>query len=98
MHTPGPWNAAPAPRLGFVAWTDALGDLPNTGEEGDANARLIAAAPDLLAALRALVGDFDDWGDVQQGEDGPDGEIVYPTIDAARAAIAQATGEGARDA
>lgn len=91
MHTPGPWNAAPAPRLGFVAWTDALGDLPNTGEEGDANARLIAAAPALLAALEDVLADLRHY--VSTHGPGPDARLAR-----AEAAIAQATGEGARDA
>jgi hypothetical protein len=50
----------------------------------EANARLIAAAPDLLAALERMVTDY---GDVPDSSDA-DGQSV---IAAARAAIAKAT-------
>lgn len=51
----------------------------------EANARLIAAAPDLLAALLALVSpDFDEHP-----------QDFHPDWHAARAAIAKATGESA---
>ena len=53
QHTPGPWHVEPAPnRVHFVTgW-----------REGAANARLIAAAPELLAALKAASGSIDDCG------------------------------------
>lgn len=50
---------------------------------GDANARLIAAAPELLGALEAMSAEFDS-GDVNDGE--------WAAIQKARAAIAKATG------
>ena len=50
--------------------------------EAIANARLMAAAPDLLAALRDLL-DEADLGEVD--------EYTAPKIEAARAAIARAT-------
>jgi hypothetical protein len=63
-HTPGPWQYN-----GFVTDSDFSGwrvYLPTkyrraitvegtSAAEADANARLIAAAPDLLAALKAVV-------------------------------------------
>lgn len=64
-HTPGPWKATRDPRTeynytigckkGILAFTDSAG-CSLTPEEIEANARLIAAAPDLLAALQALTG------------------------------------------
>ena len=51
-----------------------------------ANARLIAAAPDLLEALRCVV---NDWV-APDGLPFEDGEM--PALDSARAAIAKATG------
>ncbi len=64
------------------------GHLGRTPEEIVANARLIAAAPELLTALQAIVktlADQDDEGLI---------EHVQPMIDA-RAAIAKAIGEQA---
>jgi hypothetical protein len=55
-HTPGPWKAVgrvvfkAAPRQMIIACTDANPLL----EEANANAALIAAAPDLLAACKGL--------------------------------------------
>ncbi|AYJ87634.1 hypothetical protein D3Y57_19045 [Sphingomonas paeninsulae] len=73
QHTPGPWrvddyhdgfeivgNVARATRFGKKGeWTVASieMDMPDGAET--ANAHLIAAAPDLLAALEALVSSFE---------------------------------------
>jgi hypothetical protein len=72
-HTPGPWEQDPT---GDLAWwfigtadkvvcecveSDELTDLAPS--ESKANARLIAAAPDLLAALRDLLSDAASSGD-----------------------------------
>lgn len=59
-------------------------DLDDAIPEATANARLMAAAPDLLAALRDLL-DEADLGEVD--------EYTAPKIEAARAAIARATGD-----
>ena len=56
--------------------------------EWEANARLIAAAPDLLEALKEVVSEYDN----------PDnGRSLRWAIDEARAAIARATGEKEAD-
>ena len=88
-HTPGPWRSRN--RLGSGNWkdersigvesfewiiADVCGDIDHT-DEARANARLIAAAPDLLEALADLV------------ENGLGTEAVKR----ARAAIAKARGE-----
>lgn len=56
-HTPGPWTATevgPAPRYMIAgAATSVAMTYGQSGQEADA--RLIAAAPDLLAALREAV-------------------------------------------
>lgn len=60
-HTPGPWKVdtqIESPCHCIVVaptssrWIASIGDRP-LGEEGQSNARLIAAAPELLEALEA---------------------------------------------
>lgn len=88
-HTPGPWNFNPPTAAnpstasvtacgGFVSIYTAPLTL-----ETEANARLIAAAPELLASLRAMV-EADDAGWPLAA--------AHQTRDAARAAIAKAEG------
>jgi len=66
-------------------------DYPCEREEQEANARLIAAAPDLLAALLACVDSMhllaEDAGDVDEWNMGGH---AYEAINFARAAIARA--------
>ena len=60
-HTPGPWRANSswiegpkmALRVACVDWP-RRGCAPCTKNEAEANARLIAAAPDLLKAMKRL--------------------------------------------
>ena len=88
-HTPGPWHIGVrtfhagrdvyVPKGEPVAVAD---DAITATPEAEANARLIAAAPDMLAALRELV--VNNMGH-------PKG-ITVPQLDKARAAIAKATG------
>jgi hypothetical protein len=91
--TPGPWRLSTLdladivtdghPRV-YVATTDpARGDIPDAVVE--ANVRLIAAAPDLYEACRALVAGFGLGPDMEDKDDDPD--IVQ-----GRAAIAKAEG------
>lgn len=102
-HTPGPWTVDRAwhidkgflriirdPRLERVAM---IPDVERELDEALADAHLIAAAPDLLAALRPfanLIENPDEW---------PDGlhQWFVDTDDIRRAiaAIAKATGEAA---
>lgn len=113
-HTPGPWKAhfeesyfVTGPDLGRVAMmmnlkgAHGLGGR-RTGDESAANCRLIAAAPDLLEALREFL---------VMTEEPPESNcschIAPPcadcvnhsglreAFDIARAAIAKATGEQA---
>lgn len=69
-HTPGPWDVAPsgyrvmsANRVveGRTIWGVYICDTANNPKtrtpENAANARLIAAAPDMLAALKELADD-----------------------------------------
>ena len=93
-HTPGPWEIR---RVGIAK------DLPVvTSAEHDVcemryntngrlrlenNARLIAAAPELLAALKGIVGYYD--GDMKASA----GTLVDTYLPQARAAIAKAVGD-----
>ena len=103
-YTPGPWSiwnfsddprhVAVGPDVGGLAIADVVACnahgcyTAETESRGQANARLIAAAPDLLAALREIVaavesGDIDGYS--------PSGDWFRE----ARAAIAKARGENA---
>ena len=95
-HTPGPWYAevgdpkVPGMTPGYDVWHHTgIGQIARVrpGLEPDptaeANARLIAAAPDLLAACKVLMGVFEDAGLTDTRE-----------YDQARRAVARATGDG----
>lgn len=89
QHTPGPWHAKP--QCGLSGWVDVVSVTPDGREalpfaackhfDEVANARLIAAAPDLLDALKAVLNNCLD----SQG--------LADAYKQARAAIAKATGE-----
>jgi hypothetical protein len=63
QHTPGPWKVREE-YIHQIIGTDGWGAVADcaigvrTPEEKDANARLIAAAPDLLAIAEAFVVDY----------------------------------------
>lgn len=81
-HTPGPWVVVQHPD-GWTIQNRATGAgacvASQYGDSNEANARLIAAAPDLLAALKDAVNWLDDFDDNE-------------TLTAARAAILKAEG------
>ncbi len=109
--TPGPWYATADPDRatwrvsqqpeGGTFWiAEAVDGLMN--DETEPNARLIAAAPDLLAALEALSSNpYLHLGDLvyavreKEGEgwDGPAVTAWSEAVMAAKAAIAKARGE-----
>jgi len=99
-HTPGPWRRQViAPHFEMTAIQTADGKKSigrvNAGVEGKANAHLIAAAPDLLAALTAVIGDFDHAGlrGLIHKHWGAEKEIsMRQSIAQAKAAIAKAKG------
>ena len=88
-HTPGPWvwdshyddlrplwYSEMSQGFGYLSW--------DNDETREANAHLIAAAPDLLEALEAIVATWD----------GPKyNHFMADNIDLARAAIAKANGQ-----
>lgn len=90
-HTPGPWHVSDPRPYASTHCVDVIGGLslvaqcvPQSERNTEkANARLIAAAPDLLAALKGLLGDR-----TLAGMD----KMEQEEIDAALAAIAKAEG------
>ena len=93
QHTPGPWKIIPAfggsryPSIVNPAGDAELGDwMVAERVRWPADANLIAAAPELLAALTAIVNSTDYGCD----EDGKDSD--RPLMQNARAAIAKAEG------
>ena len=112
-HTPGPWEhvpggftiKAPSDRLSFQLIA-ALSTGMKTRDEVDANARLIAAAPELLAALRLARANLSDklevmvmshhnpvTGTVDNAEVALIIEAEQDLLNQIDAAIAKATGE-----
>jgi hypothetical protein len=101
-HTPGPWTAAEQfdgdESLGIAvsARRQEIVRIYDIGGEGFANARLIAAAPDLLAALRGVVLCADARGDAEPLDAYQTRAAMLPgQIARAYAAIARATGADA---
>lgn len=89
--TPGPWetcrNNVHTGRIATIHhcfgndWVEVWSlDWPDTEEKQEANAKLIAAAPDLLEALQDALHAYDKHGE-------------HPEWDFARAAISKALGE-----
>lgn len=94
-HTPGPWEARTFLVRGGVRMSDTICHVgsstslpPSRSHESAANARLIAAGPDLLAALTALLDRYTEL--VNCGDCGnwdPEKEV---DVIAARAALSKA--------
>lgn len=95
-HTPGPWKfqevdwqprALKSDLLVFPAKmpSAAIALLYRDNDADEANARLIAAAPDLLEALQSVALHFDEWVIDEEAFEG---------CLKVRAAIAKATEEG----
>ena len=95
-HTPGPWAYRPSNSGHFIAGAGAnsgyLAEVRHcrTNQDVKADARLIAAAPELLEALTDAVIDFDNWA---AHEDNYPHEHLVVWAEKARAAIAKAKGE-----
>ena len=92
-HTPGKWEVGdqgddltiypPDSHAGFIAKVSSR----KSTEEAGANARLIAAAPDLLAACKAAMGParMDEWEHA--------GSVRHNALQELSTAIAKASGE-----
>jgi len=94
--TPGPWhvvgrvNVQSGP-IGFLAYVSTAGARGRTIEEAEANARLIAAAPELLEALQALLHFTEELcEEIRVSKH-------YPSCEQARTVIKQALGKEQHD-
>ena len=99
-HTPGPWQAhgTKIKHLLDSGLTENIADVRGGrfGEVNDtahANARLIAAAPDLLEELRGIVQFFDLYVTTLPDRNGREMLGIDFDIESACAAIAKATGQ-----
>ncbi len=80
-HTPGPWRVDPTHSLCIESAAHGNIGLVNIARSSEADARLIAAAPELLQALHKLL----EW----QAEVKHAVPLIY--LEKARAAISKAT-------
>lgn len=105
QHTPGPWAIDRDPRRG-MSWNINIVDkarghavcfMAHSGgkepERDEANARLIAAAPELLEALQEMVDGDAEAIDEAKALGVPFPEEMLKAYRKAIAAIAKATGE-----
>lgn len=104
-HTPAPWNwntmlSASENDKGFRVWANGqwiadvspINDHQGNSTNGKANARLIAAAPELLAALKSALADLEDSFLPMLIEAGWQPQNELAVLAKARAAIAKAEG------
>lgn len=102
-HTPGPWTYkrfcvhAQGIRIsqsGYVGAASCSAEMA-ADQERIANARLISAAPDLLAACKEIIAKMDSLGDYPANLIEPETDRVFAEyeFDDMRAAIAKATGK-----
>lgn len=105
-HTPGPWltdrNNVHTGQIAIIhhclnndwveVWTDKWAQTGLGEEEQEANARLIAAAPDLLEALKTAMQQLETDA-IFMSLSGANGDHQAKAALIARAAIAKTTGE-----
>ena len=80
QHTPGPWTVKKAsPQAGVITAPNrglGIAEVFGGGETDTANARLIAAAPELLTALQHVIDQYDRARDFTQFMDGLDWKLI----------------------
>lgn len=89
-HTPGPWSFRGCDGGWAIDFNEDQEQVVDFVYE-EADARLIAAAPDLLEALEDLADDISDRFDMESPSTNPG---MKHAVGAARAAISKARGEG----
>lgn len=88
-HTPGPWGVVAYGlhgRMKVTAGSMPVASIASANRDASFNARLIAAAPELLAVLQELEESARYWGEY---------DVPLGIVDRISAAIAKATGEKA---
>ena len=89
-HTPGPWAVLTGEFALYVTpagGSRAIAQIPPVSQDAEANARLIAAAPELLEALQLLL-DIELGGEIG----GSFRERLYAAFRKSEKAVAKATG------
>lgn len=105
-HTRGPWTAIEDFGQHISAYAHVAtvrgsepdfailaGSESHPFRDAEANARLIAAAPELLAALQVIVKEINAWNSAVESIIGRQPRETWQGLLDARAAIAKATGE-----
>jgi hypothetical protein len=93
-HTPGPWEAVLSRDTQWRIWSRAYAEeevlVVPWDPRAEENARLMAAAPDLLEACQTMLAFF---GPEEQHQNAA---TLRRALDGARTAVAKATGEAER--
>ncbi|PDT47298.1 hypothetical protein CO661_14040 [Sinorhizobium fredii] len=86
--TPGPWAVERDPNAGILKFGIYADDYPVvshfTAIERESDARLIAAAPDLLAALKSAAAAIGDWSRPTGANGMTCARLSHPLMDAQR--------------
>lgn len=92
LFSDGLWVVKFHPEMNALAVVDYADDHdPATRESAEANARLIAAAPDLYEALQGAIGALEFSQDYHRDLGNEDQAFAADRLDAARAALAKAS-------
>lgn len=92
-HTPGPWTIREHPNSGAGVYIEpGIGEVYGAGRIPAANARLIAAAPELLEAMNAALDALSCEGDYEHLSRRSSGEQIDAAHSLLFAAIAKAEG------
>jgi hypothetical protein len=100
-HTPGPWSVnVGQPRSGLWDRTtivfgkddNVIATINRHWPEVDANGRLIAAAPDLLASLKLVIATIEDYERINNLAPNPGRKHCWDCVGQAHEIIAKAEG------
>lgn len=98
-HTPGPWSFQPGDSVVYisadrqpVAHTDTKPYYQRHDEQDIANARLMASAPELLAALKDLLSDCEEYARINNLHNADGSPATHHAMRRARSVINQAEG------